>query len=512
MSSTTLASNIIECNITHKAVEKKLERRHDNQYIPIGVWLHKDLSIAEKALLVDINAYAIERGYCWAPNGLLGESLGLSISRTSELVASLQAKGLISIEYIKDGKQHLERQIKVNPEFDFRAPPEWYEEDESNPTAHKFTGVNIPLYIWENKALSIGQRMMLGQIALLEGKIKGCFAGNQHFSELFGLSIRQVSRIISSLSESGYIIIQQIRADKKCVERRIYTVRVPVDKSTSGHNPNTPPSPENDVNPFGKRPEPLRKVSRPSSENVQDKDAVKEKDKETDKDTGRAALAGLRNKSFLISSKNENQKPEQEVGQAKESVKQSKINNQPSLRDEGTISHEAKGQPAPSKAITPRQVKDLYDKVLGKTLSNSGALTTQKKQQLLSLINLPSLKNQHTGSAVAEAAFWAELFNAVKATPYLIGRNNDSGWAADFAWLTQERNIIKVLGGVYNKRDNAFYASEKAPKHVAPYSPDGVDHSRAGLKSAGKIAEGVFKRQLTDAEILEMAEAQASGY
>ncbi len=54
-----------------------------------------------------------------------------------------------------------------------------------------------------------------------------------------------------------------------------------------------------------------------------------------------------------------------------------------------------------------------------------------------------------------------EAFSKVEDCPHLIGRN-DRGWRADFDWLTNKNNLLKVIEGRYDKIKPAKEATQKS--------------------------------------------------
>jgi hypothetical protein len=69
-----------------------------------------------------------------------------------------------------------------------------------------FKGIWIPKEIWLTDKLSLMEKMIFVEIHSLDNE-RGCFASNQHFSNFFGISPRQVSTHISSLKAKGYVSV-----------------------------------------------------------------------------------------------------------------------------------------------------------------------------------------------------------------------------------------------------------------------------------------------------------------
>jgi hypothetical protein len=94
-----------------------------------------------------------------------------------------------------------------------------------------FKGVWIPKEIWLNKDLTIMEKLFLVEINSLDND-SGCFAGNAHFVEMFGLSKQRCSQIINSLAEKEYINITLIYNGKQ-IEKRIIRVSDKFDRVSS---------------------------------------------------------------------------------------------------------------------------------------------------------------------------------------------------------------------------------------------------------------------------------------
>ena len=86
-----------------------------------------------------------------------------------------------------------------------------------------FKGVWIPKEIWENKDLTLQEKVFLIEIDSLDGE-DGCYATNSHFSEFFGVTKGRCSQVISSLEEKKFITIQFIKNEKKQIEKRIIRI------------------------------------------------------------------------------------------------------------------------------------------------------------------------------------------------------------------------------------------------------------------------------------------------
>ena len=87
-----------------------------------------------------------------------------------------------------------------------------------------FKGIWIPKEIWLNKDLSLNEKVFLVEIDSLDGE-KGCYAGNDYFSDFFNLSKNRCSEIINQLSKKDYLKINLIyKPGTKAIEKRIIKI------------------------------------------------------------------------------------------------------------------------------------------------------------------------------------------------------------------------------------------------------------------------------------------------
>ena len=86
-------------------------------WIPAEVWISKEMTLQEKVMLVEINSLQHPERGCFKSNRALAEFFQLSISRVSEIIASLDRKGLVRVDLIRDGRQVVERRIFMSTPF-----------------------------------------------------------------------------------------------------------------------------------------------------------------------------------------------------------------------------------------------------------------------------------------------------------------------------------------------------------------------------------------------------------
>jgi hypothetical protein len=83
-------------------------------WIPREIWLHDNLTIKEKLFYVEIDSLDNENG-CFASNAHFSKMFGLSKNRCTEIIKSLESKGLIALKLVKKGNRITSRIIKCIP-------------------------------------------------------------------------------------------------------------------------------------------------------------------------------------------------------------------------------------------------------------------------------------------------------------------------------------------------------------------------------------------------------------
>ena len=90
--------------------------------------------------------------------------------------------------------------------------------------------------------------------------------------------------------------------------------------------------------------------------------------------------------------------------------------------------------------------------------------------------NLPKTRTLSTSRKNAIKARWrqhgnievfAEVFKTANASRFMAG-DNDRGWSADFSWLLNEENMLKVLEGRYDKKSPVAPAKHEDMTTVCP--------------------------------------------
>ncbi len=88
------------------------ERAFEGVWISASLWLDKSLTMQEKVMLVEIKSLSADpvRG-CYKSNKAFAEFFGVSTSRISQILTSLEEKGYIYLRHKREGKRVVGRSI-----------------------------------------------------------------------------------------------------------------------------------------------------------------------------------------------------------------------------------------------------------------------------------------------------------------------------------------------------------------------------------------------------------------
>lgn len=90
-----------------------MQRKFKGIWIPASVWLSDTLTLQEKVFLVEIESLSANPKGCYASNNYFARFFKVTPSRVSQVITSLKKKNMIEIEYKYEGKQCLERRLRV---------------------------------------------------------------------------------------------------------------------------------------------------------------------------------------------------------------------------------------------------------------------------------------------------------------------------------------------------------------------------------------------------------------
>ena len=89
-----------------------------------------------------------------------------------------------------------------------------------------FKGVWIPRDIWLSGQLSMMEKVLFVEIHSLDNA-RGCYASNAYFAEFFKVSIRQITRYVSSLEKHGFITVTVRNRNERVIRTAGKYRRVP---------------------------------------------------------------------------------------------------------------------------------------------------------------------------------------------------------------------------------------------------------------------------------------------
>lgn len=87
-------------------------RAFNGVWIPKKYWLDENLSPMEVLFMAEIESLDGDNG-CFASNNHFADFFGISAGRVSQIITSLKDKGYLAVSYNKNGKQVLNRVIRV---------------------------------------------------------------------------------------------------------------------------------------------------------------------------------------------------------------------------------------------------------------------------------------------------------------------------------------------------------------------------------------------------------------
>lgn len=89
------------------------ERQFKGIWIPSEIWTTEELSLQEKVVLVEIDSLEDKYKGCYASNKYFASFFKLTPGRISQIITNLTKKKYIEVKYIKEGKEIVERQIRI---------------------------------------------------------------------------------------------------------------------------------------------------------------------------------------------------------------------------------------------------------------------------------------------------------------------------------------------------------------------------------------------------------------
>lgn len=92
----------------------KYSRDFKGVWIPREIWLNEQLSLVQKAMLVEIDSLSVNGKPCFASNQHFADFLGISRATVKRALHELEEKGLVNIQIEYDGKQVKARHIRMS--------------------------------------------------------------------------------------------------------------------------------------------------------------------------------------------------------------------------------------------------------------------------------------------------------------------------------------------------------------------------------------------------------------
>lgn len=89
----------------------------------------------------------------------------------------------------------------------------------------------LPANVRYDEALRPNAKLLFAEITALSNKSGYCTAGNAYFAELFGLSKKTISELISQLETRGYLRVEVMRGERKEVVQRALSIVTPIPKN-----------------------------------------------------------------------------------------------------------------------------------------------------------------------------------------------------------------------------------------------------------------------------------------
>lgn len=100
----------------------------------------------------------------------------------------------------------------------------------------------------------------------------------------------------------------------------------------------------------------------------------------------------------------------------------------------------------PPQTATPQLIADLYNEILGDRLPIVKAVTPQRAKHIRARIAEDATKRK-------SALWWETFFAVVQQSDFLTGQTvgySERTWRANFDWLINPNNLIKVVEGMYD--------------------------------------------------------------
>ena len=131
-------------------------------------------------------------------------------------------------------------------------------------------------------------------------------------------------------------------------------------------------------------------------------------------------------------------------------------NQEPITKEDISLVEKAPAELFPSEETTSdplsicpaKEIVELFNSILGQQLGAVRKVTPARQQAMRARWH--DMIKDSEAKTRAEGLDWCrQYFEAVAKRPFLLGQKADSKWHADFDWLMQSKNYVKIFEGAY---------------------------------------------------------------
>ena len=131
-------------------------------------------------------------------------------------------------------------------------------------------------------------------------------------------------------------------------------------------------------------------------------------------------------------------------------------NQEPITKEDISLVEKAPAELFPSEETTSdplsicpaKEIVELFNSILGQQLGAVRKVTPARQQAMRARWH-DMIKDSEAKTRADGLDWCRQYFEAVAKRPFLLGQKADSKWHADFDWLMQSRNYVKIFEGAY---------------------------------------------------------------
>ena len=131
-------------------------------------------------------------------------------------------------------------------------------------------------------------------------------------------------------------------------------------------------------------------------------------------------------------------------------------NQEPITNKNISLVEKAPAGPFPSEETTSdplsicpaKEIVELFNSILGQYLGAVRKVTPARQQAMRARWH-DMIKDSEAKTRADGLDWCRQYFEAVAKRPFLLGQKSDSKWHADFDWLMQSKNYVKIFEGAY---------------------------------------------------------------